>query len=38
MDLNYILFWVCVSIGFSRDLRMLPDDKIINEYSLKLKD
>ncbi len=38
MDLNYILFWVCVSIGFSRDLRMLPDEKIMKEYSLKLKD
>ncbi|MEX2566531.1 MAG: hypothetical protein WD431_11355 [Cyclobacteriaceae bacterium] len=32
MDLNHILFWISVSIGYSQDLRRIPDEQIINDF------
>ncbi|WP_114751713.1 oligosaccharide repeat unit polymerase [Pleomorphovibrio marinus] len=32
-DLNYLIFWICIGIGYSNDFRNLSDRKIINAFN-----
>lgn len=34
MDLNHLLYWISVSIGYSQDLRRLSDEQIINDFKI----
>ncbi|MEX2592071.1 MAG: hypothetical protein WD426_04800 [Anditalea sp.] len=34
-DFNYMLFWICVCIGYSKDLRNMPDATIKKAFSSK---
>src|SRR5690606_8158699 len=33
LDLNYCLFWICVGIGYSKDLRSLSDKALQRGFS-----